>query len=421
MMRKLLCLVIILFTCRAAIAAEAVTGMSERVFNVMTEAQELVESESYSAARAELEPLLESRLTSYERAHIMNLLAYIHYEQDELPRARALYRDALQLPKLPESMQITLLLSLGQLCLVLEDYSEAEASLRRLIGIEGQDSGANKALLSIALFRQERYEEALQPLREAIESRSGPGDQPPENWLSMLASIYFEMDDFGQMREVMERLVTLYPREQYLMNLAALHGELGDTPRQLALIESLLDDGRLVQETHLRMIASLYLSEELPYKAAALLQREMDAGRVESSQANLELLSQAWLAAAEQDKAIGPLTRAAELDDNGELYLRVAQLQMAAWNWEQAEAMARKAISKGGLRREGMAWLVRGMAQVRLHQLTEARGLFQRASTFDDTRRHARQWLTYVDHEMEQQALLGAGSPEQEESRLNET
>jgi hypothetical protein len=39
------------------------------------------------------------------------------------------------------------------------------------------------------------------------------------------------------MREVMERWCSLYPREQYVMNLAALHGQLGDSEKQLALME----------------------------------------------------------------------------------------------------------------------------------------------------------------------------------------
>ncbi|WP_167854706.1 tetratricopeptide repeat protein [Mangrovimicrobium sediminis] len=401
---------LLLLACPLAGAAESVVGMSQRVYDAMNEAQTFVEAGDFAAARGEVEPLLNNRISPYEKAHILNLLGYIHYEQDELGKARGIYEQAIELENLPESMQINLLLALGQLCLVQEDYREAENRLRQLMTIEGQDTGANKALLAIALVRQERFEEALQPLKEAIASRSGPDDQPPENWLSMLASIYFEMKAYTDMRDTMEYLVTLYPREQYLMNLAALHGELGDTPRQLALVESLLDEGRLTQATHLRMLASLFLAEELPYKAAVLLQREIDGGVIEATQSNLEMLSQAWLAAADTEKAIPPLERAAALDDSGDLYLRVAQLQMDAWNWEQAEAMARKAIAKGGLRREGVAWLVRGMAQVRLHKLTDARSHFERAARFDETERYADQWLAFVDHEMEQKALLEEGS-----------
>ncbi|MFT7288451.1 MAG: hypothetical protein ACI87W_002572 [Halieaceae bacterium] len=90
------------------------------------------------------------------------------------------------------------------------------------------------------------------------------------------------------------------------MNLAALHGQLGESERQLALVESLLDDGRLTQPAHLKMIANLYLGEELPYKAATLMEAELASGRIESTVSNLELLSQAWYMSAETERSIKP-------------------------------------------------------------------------------------------------------------------
>jgi hypothetical protein len=59
------------------------------------------------------------------------------------------------------------------------------------------------------------------------------------------------------------------------------------------------------------MIVNLYLGEELPYKAATLLSRELERGRIESNVRNLELLSQAWYLSAETERAIEPLAKAA--------------------------------------------------------------------------------------------------------------
>mgnify|MGYP001823827197 FL=1 len=210
------------------------------------------------------------------------------------------------------------------------------------------------------------------------------------------------------MREVVRDLVSLYPREQYLMNLAALHGQLGETGRQLALVESLADDERIVRESSKKMLANLFLAEKLPYKAAVLLQAELDAGRLEPTIPNLEMLSNAWYSAAEPKKALPPLHQAAKLSDKGELYLRVARLHMDAHDWAAADKAVAQALRKGGLRREGHAWLLQGMAKVRLKQLTEAEGLFQRAAEFDETERYAAQWLQYLASEVEREAALAA-------------
>jgi tetratricopeptide (TPR) repeat protein len=226
----------------------------------------------------------------------------------------------------------------------------------------------------------------------------------------MLASVHYEMKDFEAMRDVVSMLVGYYPREQYLMNLAALHGQLGDVPRQLALVESLLDDGRLQRENHLTMLASLFLAEGRPHKAAMLLEDGIGSGRIEASVANLELLSQAWYNAADPVRALPPLERAAKLSDDGGLYLRVARLHMDAYNWSAADRAARAALDKGGLRQEGQAWLVRGMAKVRLEQFSEAQDLLERAADFDDTSRYAQQWLAWMTTERERREALGQSS-----------
>jgi len=141
------------------------------------------------------------------------------------------------LPRLPGSMVIILVRTLGQVCLVHEDYAAAEKWLVRLLALPGQETPANKVLLASALMGQQRYWEALAPLREAVDSRSQEGlEKLRENWLSMLASVHYELKDYPAMRAVVQDLVRLYPRVQYLINLAALHGKLGETRRQLSLV-----------------------------------------------------------------------------------------------------------------------------------------------------------------------------------------
>jgi tetratricopeptide (TPR) repeat protein len=406
-MRYLLCIVFALVV-QLAWGREAVVGMSEKVFKAIGEAQEMIDAGAYPDARAKLEKLLErGRLSSYERAHTLNLVGYTWYEQDQLDKARLTFEQALAEPRLPDSMQTNLLLTLGQVCLAQESYEEAESYLRRLMEIRGQDTPSNKVLLATALMGQARYSEALKPLQSAYRVSIAKGEKPRENLLSMLASVHYEMNNLEQMRDTVSLLVEYYPREQYLMNLAALHGQLGDVPRQLALVESLLDDSRLRKASHLTMLASLLLAEGRPHKAAVLLERHIESGGIEASVANLELLSQAWYNAADPARALPPLERAADLSDDGELYLRVARLHMDAYDWSAADRAARAALSKGGLRQEGQAWLVRGMAKVRLEQFNEAQELLQRAADFDDTSRYAEQWLAWMTTEMERKKALG--------------
>ena len=378
---------------------DSVQGISERVFRILDEGQTLLDAGDFPAAREVLENGLQRKSTDYEQAQMLNMLGYIWYEADRLAQAIATYQRALALDDLPESMLVTLNLTLGQVYLVDEKYAEAELHLRALLGLENQDTPHNRVLLATALLGQERYAEALEPLRSAIGDVEAGGEAPRENWLSMLSSIYYELDDLAAMREVVEQLVLLYPREQYLMNLAALHGQLGDSERQLAFVEALLDDDRLARPTHLQMIVNLYLGAELPYKAATVLARALEEERLERDVTNLELLSQAWYMSAEVDRAVQPLAEAAALSESGDLYLRLARLHMDAARWEEAQAAATAALERGGLRQEGQAWLLAGMAEVRLKRFIQARRHFEEAATFEATTRYAGQWLAYLEAE----------------------
>ena len=59
------------------------------------------------------------------------------------------------------------------------------------------------------------------------------------------------------------------------------------------------------------------------------------------------------------------------------------------------------AIERGGLREEGQAWLVRGMAAARREQFRSARDYFTEAAQHRDAARYAAQWLAWIDSEAE--------------------
>jgi tetratricopeptide (TPR) repeat protein len=411
MMVHSLCLAGLLLVSVAATSADGVIGMNQRVLTKINEAQDQMDAGDLDAARGLLQALRENhRLSGYESAHVLNLLGYISYERDDFIGARELYEEALTQRRVPESLQASLRQTMGQIALAQEDYVLARQQFEILIDMRDQDTGNNRVLLASACFGQADYDSALKHLTRAIGEARSDGGTPPENWLSMLASVHYEREDFVAMRRVMEYLVSLYPREHHLMNLAALHGQLGDTERQLALVEALMDDGRIEQSHHLRMLASLFMALDLPYKAAHLLERELADGRLESTTDNLEQLSQAWFLAEETDRAIPPLEQAAQRSDDGKLFLRVARLYMDGYQWDAAARAASEARRRGGLDRVGETWLIEGMAMVRMKKLTRARSLFERAGGFDETSAYAEQWLAFVDSEQQRARALGGSA-----------
>jgi tetratricopeptide (TPR) repeat protein len=382
-----------------AAAREPVLGISERVFKAIDESQDRMDEDDVAGALQALEGLQDRYLSDYEKTQVLRMRGVILYHAERYDDARLAFETALEQDDVPEPLIADLLGILGRLALMTDNNLIAEERFQALLAIPNQDTPENRVLLASAYLRQGKYADALTPLASAIREQREAGQSPREDWLSMLAAVHYELEDYEAMRAVVRELVERYPSERYLMNLAALHGQLGDEERQLALIEALNDDGRLDAATEVRLLASLFLAQELPYKAAVLLQSAIDGGLIDANRQTLEQLSQAWYLAQEVDRAIPPLERAAEQAGDGELYMRLAGLHMDAYRWEAAAQSAARALERGGLTDEGRAWLTMGMARVRLDHLKEAARCFRQARAFEATQGYADQWLAYVANE----------------------
>jgi len=382
-------------------------AMSQAVYEKLTEVQEMVEAKNYAGADGILREMrANEKLSDYERAQIWNLTGYSAYLQEKYKEAIDAYEQVLKQPDLPEALQQTTLKTMAQLQFTIEDYTTALATIRRLMAIIPEPSADVYMLEGQALFQLNRYDEALKPIKTAVDMFREQGQVPKENWLLLLRVIYFEMKDYDNMLEVVKELVQHYPKDTYILTLAGVYSELGDTKKQLALTEVLYEKGLLNTNSHITNLANLYLLHGLPYKAAEVLEKGIDAKIVEENDRNLRLMSQAWYQAREDLKAIPPMARAAKMTNDGELYVRLAQAHINLEQWTEAAEAVNAALSSGGLKRTDQAYIMLGMAFFNQKLLTQARDAFQKAGRDQRSAKAAEQWVAYVDSELRRQELM---------------
>jgi tetratricopeptide (TPR) repeat protein len=395
-------------------------AMSQQVYEQLTEIQELIEAKDYATAEVKIRDLREKKLSDYERAQIWNITAYSYYLQERYDDAIAAYDQVLAQPGLPEALLQSTLKTKSQLMFTIEDYEGALVVIRELMAVIPEPSADVLMIEGQALFQLARYDEALVPIKTAIDMYREQGQKPKENWLLLLRVIYFEQKDYENMLEVVKELIAYYPKDTYVLVLAGIYSELGDTKKQLALTEVLYEKGYLHNASQVVNLANLYLLHGLPYKAAVVLEKEMEKEIVESTERNLRLLSQAWYTAREDEKSIPPLERAAQISEDGELYMRLAQSHINLENWSAAAEAARQGIRLGGLKRSDQAQILLGMALFNQKRLEQARTAFQAASRDDRSARAASQWINYVDSEIKRRDLLTQELPEMQPRERDE-
>ena len=396
-------------------------AMSQQVYELLSEVQELIENKDYATAQRKIDEIKGRKgLSDYERAQVWNITGYSYYLQEKYPDAIRAYDQVLAQPGLPEALMLSTLKTKAQLHFTEEDYESALQVVRQLMAAIPEPSADVLMIEGQALFQLGRYDEALVPIKTAIEMFREQGQTPRENWLLLLRVIYFEQKEYELMIEVVKELITYYPKDTYVLTLAGIYSELGDTKKQLALTEVLYEKGMLNTSSHITNLANLYLLHGLPYKAAVLLDKEMGENIVESNERNLRLLSQAWYQAREDEKAIPPLERAAGMSNDGELYVRLAQAHLNLENRSEAADAVQKGIQAGGLKRSDTANIMLGMALFNQKRLEQARRAFERAASDNRSRRAAQQWIAYVDSELKRRDLMNQELPDMQPRERDE-
>ena len=396
-------------------------AMSQQVYELLTEVQEYMEAEDFVNGQRRLDDLkMNEKLSPYERAQTWNLQAYLYYQQENYKGALDAYAQVLRQPELPEGLVQSTLKTVAQLQFMTEDYEGSLATVRRLQETVTELSADIVLLEGQIYYQMERYEDALPPLKKAVQMYRDKGQAPKENWLLLLHSCYLQLADYQNLLGVLRELIALYPKDQYVLTLAGVYSELGDTKKQLALTEVLYEAGAIDPKRHATNLANLYLLHGLPYKAATVLEKEMEAGNVEANERNLRLLNQAWYQARNDVKAIPPLRRAADLANDGDLYVRLAQSYVNLDQWSDAENAIRNALRIGGLKRTDQANILLGMSLMNQDKLSAAREAFNAAARDERSRRAAQQWVAFVDSEIKRRELMAQELPEYQQRERDE-
>jgi len=250
-------------------------------------------------------------------------------------------------------------------------------------------------LMGISFYQIEDFDAAIANAKKAVEL----SDEPPESWMRLLAALYSQKQDHENAALILEELVLRFQKKQYWVQLSLIYGAHEDYRRSLSVQQVAYAQELLTEDSELRRLARSYLYHELPYPAAQVLEKALEAGAVEPDSKAFELLANSWIAAREYQRSLDPLRSAAKLSENGNLYVRLGQVHMQREAWKEASVLLEKAVEKGGLKDPGNAELLLGIAYYNGAQVARARSSLLRARQHDSTRNAANRWITHLDTE----------------------
>lgn len=387
-------------------------AISNKLFEKLQDVQDLVEEKEYREAQEILVDLKgrSKPLNDAEMSNVLTMEAFIFYTQENYPKALEAYRQITLLELASDGAKLQAQYSMAQLYFVTEQYKKGVEAL--LVWFQkkeesGSPPGASAhVLLSQGYYQMKDYDNALKHVNIAVDNYKGKGKVPKENWYSLQRFLYYEQDNYKKVVQILDELLTHYPKKSYWMQLSAMHAELKDERRQYYAMDTAYVQGMLNKEGDLVNMAYLHLANDVPYKAAKVLDKGIKDEIVKPTSKNLELLGNSWRAAQEIKKAIPEMAKAAAKSDKGELWARLGNIYLDNDEYKKSVKALKAGIKKGGIKRKDTTYLILGMAHYNLKQYDSARKAFKKAEDDERSRKYARQWMRFMDKELERQRRL---------------
>ncbi len=328
--------------------------LSNRIYEKLADAQEAIEEEEDTDAALDiLDRLLRDadrgrlELNPYERANIWNTYGFIYYNQERYRDAIRAYQNVVEDPEgIPLALYRNTLYVLAQLQFVRENYRAAIRQLEDWFEVAENPGPQPWFLLAQAYFQLGNPRRALELAEDAWDLADRRDVAMRESWYLLLRALYYERKDFRKTLQVMIPLVTNWPKKEYWAQLSGIYGELEQDQKQMLSMETAYLQDILDKEKELLNVAYLLLSEEMPYKAAQVLEASFSEGLIEETSKNLDLLGTAWRSAQEIEKALPVMEKAAKLSDEGRIYARLAQIYLDSYQYENAVRAAQSALEK---------------------------------------------------------------------------
>jgi tetratricopeptide (TPR) repeat protein len=385
-------------------------ALRNKVYEKLAEAQTAAEAKDWVTARSVLDSMIDAsgkrELNSYELANVYNLYAFIHYSNEDFPGALEAYRNVIAQPDIPLAMEINTKYTIAQLYFVQEDWASGVDMLLEWFAVTDQPSATAHVLLSQGYYQLKDYDNALANVKIAIQMEEDKGRLPKEQWYNLARFLYFERNDVGNTIDMLRNLVTYYPKDQYWIQLSHMYGEKKEEGKQLSVMDAAYTQDLLGKGAERVTMAYLYLQGEVPYKAAKVMDRGLKEKLIDPTSKNYEIMGSAYRQAQEVAKAIPAMEIAAEKSEDGELYARLGNVYLDGDKFEQAITALEKALKRGGVRREDNAQLTLGMAYFNTKQYDKARAAFKAAGKDKRSETYAKQWIKYLNSELERQAKL---------------
>lgn len=318
---------------------------SAKAGEVVNEALQFINSGQHSAALSKLtEASRLPELNAYERSTIYQMEGASYYELNQNTQAISSFQNAINAGGLLPNEVDGLKVNIAQLQIATGQYAVGAQSLENYLNAGGQRKPQYVEMLMQAWVQSDNYSRAL-PWAEQWFNSANPKERKHFDLMNFL---YNNLGQQGKQADIVKEMIGRWPEDKTLWDAwASMLANGGREQEAFEVSKMLYLGGALREESDLMKVVQYYSFYDMPYQAAQILEKEMNAGRISRDSDKMVQLSSLFRQAREYKRAIPVLESAASSSGQAKLYADLGEALYNEGQCQKAETAFREAINRG--------------------------------------------------------------------------
>jgi tetratricopeptide (TPR) repeat protein len=368
----------------AAQAAEPAGKITTKaVAEPLKKAQEAMKNKQWDAALTEIKKAQAAeKKTPFETYQIDEFLGYVLIQQKKFGDAAPVFERMLTTGFVPPEQVDDRMKTVAQLYFQVKDYKKSiEWAKKWLDKHPGQEDIS--VLLGQSYYVTNDYKNAATTMMGVVNAAEHGGRTPQENWLQIVLSSQFKLDNKDGIAEALRKLVRYYPKPEYWENLLDLSRRKDTSDRVTLGYYRLMNDvGTLKQADDYVEMAQLAIDAGVPGEAQSIVEKGVQGGTLKSDDKTTQgrydrLLASAKKSAATDKAQLTQLAKEAEKATQGQADVALGQAYLSYGMFDEAIGALQRGIKKGGVTDVDEAQISLGIAYLRKGQKDAARQAFK--------------------------------------------
>jgi tetratricopeptide (TPR) repeat protein len=384
-----------------AVAEDKKPTVSKAAAKPLKAAQEAMEAKNYPEALAKLKEVQGmSGLQPYD-LHLMNeMFGFVYVRTGDYTEAAKSLEASLNDGFMEASEQPQRVKALAQVNYQIKNYDKAIEFGNRAVK-DGYADDDMFTLVSQAYYIKGDYKGALKFVNDYVDKQIKEGKTPKEQPLQLIMSSCVKLQDADCTTKALERMVEYYPKPEYWQNIvySLLQSQTTGQDRSMLNVYRLASEvDALKRPDDYTEMAQLAIEQGSPGEAVRILEKGFSKNvftEQRDKERNQRLLESAKKQSATDQASLVKLEKDVAASKTGDKDVSLGLAYLSYEQYPKAVTAITNGLQKGGVKNEGEARLLLGIAQLKSGNKADAQKTFEQVKGSATLERLANLWTLH--------------------------